>query len=64
MRCVIENYIEKWPEAVHREAFYHNISEKATTGFVPLQIVTGQEVTGEGPSKNVDKRSRTATSCE
>ena len=44
VRCVCDNNKENWPDAVHRVAFSHNISENATTGFAPLQIITGQEV--------------------
>ena len=44
VRCVCENDIEKWPDAVSRVAFTHNMAENATTGIPPLQIVTGQEV--------------------
>ncbi len=44
VRCVCENNVENWPEAVHRVAFAHNIAENSTTGIAPFTLLTGQGV--------------------
>ena len=43
VRCICNNNVEKWPEAVYRAAFAHNASECSTTGIPPLQMILGQE---------------------
>lgn len=43
IRCMCENEIEKWPEAVYRVAFSHNASKSSTTGISPMELVFGQE---------------------
>lgn len=42
VRCVCDNDIEKWPEAIARVAFAHNSAENKTTGISPIQLITGQ----------------------
>ena len=44
IRCMCENDVEKWPEAVYRVAFAHNASKSATTGIAPMELVFGHEV--------------------
>ena len=43
VRCVCENNVEEWPDAVYRVAFAHNAAESATTGIPPLELLLGQE---------------------
>ena len=43
VRCMCDNDVEKWPEAVYRVAFAHNVAQNRTTGIPPLQMLLGQE---------------------
>ena len=43
VRCMCDNDVEKWPEAIYRVAFAHNVSQNKTTGIPPLQMLLGQE---------------------
>ena len=43
IRCMCENDVEKWPDAVYRVAFVHNSCKSATTGISPMELVFGHE---------------------
>ena len=43
VRCLAENENELWPEAMVKIQAVHNATVNATTGFSPLQLLTGQE---------------------
>ncbi len=38
VRCVCENNVEHWPEAVYRVTFAHNVATNSTTGIAPLTL--------------------------
>lgn len=44
IRCVCENDVELWPEAIHSVVLSHNMAKNATTGVAPMEMMTGQEV--------------------
>lgn len=44
IRCVCENDVELWPEAIHSVVLSHNMARNATTGVAPMEMMTGQEV--------------------
>ena len=41
VRCLCDNDIEKWPEAVARIQYSHNTSINRTTGMTPAELVHG-----------------------
>ena len=43
MRCLCENNVEKWPEAMYKVQCSHNTSVNATTGFTPARLLSGRE---------------------
>ena len=43
MRCLCENNVEKWPEAMYKVQCSHNTSVNATTGFTPARLLFGRE---------------------
>ena len=43
VRCMFENNVEKWPEALHRVTLIHNTSRSETTKLAPLHILLSQE---------------------
>ena len=43
VRCMCENNVEKWPEAIYRVALIHNSSQSETTKLAPLHILLSQE---------------------
>ena len=42
VRCVCDNDLETWPEAIVRIQAVHNMSVNAATGFAPFSLLTGQ----------------------
>ena len=43
MRCLCENNVEKWPEAMYKVQCSHNASVNAITGFTPARLLFGRE---------------------
>ena len=43
VRCMCENNVEKWPEALYRVTLIHNASQSETTKLAPLRILMSQE---------------------
>ena len=43
VRCICENNVEKWPEALYRVTLIHNASQSETTKLAPLRILLSQE---------------------
>ena len=43
VRCISENNVEKWPEALYRVTLIHNASQSETTKLAPLRILLSQE---------------------
>ena len=43
VRCMCENNVEKWPEALYRVTLIHNASQSETTKLAPLRILLSQE---------------------
>jgi hypothetical protein len=43
VRCLCENDVEKWPEAISKVQFSHNASINASTGFTPAKLLLGKE---------------------
>ena len=43
VRCMCENNVEKWPEALYRVTLIHNGSQSETTKLAPLRILLSQE---------------------
>ena len=43
VRCMCENNVEKWPEALYRVTLIHNASRSETTKLAPLHILLSQE---------------------
>ena len=42
VRCVCDNDIEGWPDAIYRVQCSHNSSNNSTTGFTPARILFGK----------------------
>ena len=44
VRCLCDNNIELWPQALTRVQYSHNTSINAPTGIAPICLITGQSV--------------------
>ena len=45
VRCLCENDIESWPEALFKVQCSHNASRNAATGMSPARMILGREMT-------------------
>ena len=43
VRCICENDIEKWPDALYKVQCSHNAAINATTGFSPARLLLGKD---------------------
>lgn len=43
VRCLTNNDVDKWPKALCRVSFAHNLNKNATTDLSPYQVVFGTE---------------------
>ena len=51
VRCMCENNVEKWPEALYRVTLIHNASQSETTKLAPLRLFILSQLVLLAPSK-------------
>jgi hypothetical protein len=44
VRCLCENNVEKWPDALNSVQYSHNAAKNSTTGFSPARIIFGKNL--------------------